>query len=100
LIRSIRRAKTAAEERAVVARESADIRTALKDKGNSYRARNVAKLMYIHMLGHSADYGQMACLELISSQSYTDKRVGYLAMSVLFDENVQLLTLVENCLRK
>lgn len=51
LIRKVRACKTAAEERAVIAKESAMIRTAIKEEQAHYRHRNVAKLLFIHMLG-------------------------------------------------
>lgn len=51
LIRAVRACKTAAEERAVVAQECARIRTAFKEEDIEYRNRNVAKLLFIHMLG-------------------------------------------------
>lgn len=51
LIRKVRACKTAAEERAVIATEGALIRTAFKDGNEPNRARNVAKLLYMHMLG-------------------------------------------------
>lgn len=52
LIRAVRACKTAAEERAVIAKESALIRTAIKEEQDQYRHRNVAKLLFIHMLGY------------------------------------------------
>jgi hypothetical protein len=52
LIKTVRSCKTAQEEREVIAKECALIRTSFKDGENSYRARNVAKLLYIHMLGY------------------------------------------------
>jgi len=51
LIRQIRAARTAAEERAVINKECADIRTSFRDEDNVWRCRNIAKLLYIHMLG-------------------------------------------------
>ena len=42
---------TAAEERAVVRKECASICAAISDNDNDYRHRNLAKLMFIHMLG-------------------------------------------------
>jgi AP-1 complex subunit gamma-1 len=52
LIKTVRSCKTAQEEREVIAKECAQIRTSFKEGENSYRARNVAKLLYIHMLGY------------------------------------------------
>ena len=39
----------------------------------SYRHRNVAKLLFIHMLGYPTHFGQMACLKLIAGTSYPEK---------------------------
>ncbi len=52
LIKTVRSCKTAQEEREVIAKECAQIRTSFKEGENSYRARNIAKLLYIHMLGY------------------------------------------------
>ena len=52
LIRKVRQCKTAAEERAVVAKESAYLRDAFKREDAGGRHRNIAKLMYLHMLGY------------------------------------------------
>jgi AP-1 complex subunit gamma-1 len=53
LIRKVRACKTAGEERAVIAKESAMIRTAIREEQVHYRHRNVAKLLFMHMLGRS-----------------------------------------------
>jgi len=98
LIRTIRQSKTAAEERAVVLKECAAIRTSLKEE-NDYRHRNVAKLLYIHMLGYPAHFGQIECLKLIVSPYYSDKRVGYLGLMLLLDEKQEVLMLSTNSLR-
>lgn len=59
LIRLIRSCKTAAEERTAVNKECALIRTTFKEEDNEFRCRNVAKLLYIHMLGYPAHFGQV-----------------------------------------
>lgn len=51
LIRKVRACKTAAEERSVIAKESAMIRTAIREEQAHFRHRNVAKLLFMHMLG-------------------------------------------------
>jgi len=59
LIRTIRAARTAADERAVIAKECAYIRDSFREEDNDFRCRNVAKLLYIHMLGYPAHFGQV-----------------------------------------
>ena len=99
LIRSVRACKTAAEERAVIAKESAHIRTSFKEKDNPYSHRNVAKLLYIHMLGYSTHFGQMESLKLIAGGNFSEKRIGYLGLMLLLDENQEVLMLVTNTLK-
>lgn len=73
LIRAVRACKTAAEERDVVAKESAALREAFREQDPRYRHRNVAKLMYIHMLGYPTHFGQMETLKLIAANGFPEK---------------------------
>jgi AP-1 complex subunit gamma-1 len=100
LIRQIRAARTAAEERAVVNKECAYIRTTFKEEDSQWRCRNVAKLLYIHMLGYPAHFGQLECLKLIASPRFTDKRIGYLGAMLLLDERQDIHVLITNSLKK
>eukprot|EP01065_Artemidia_motanka_P027626 TRINITY_DN32831_c0_g1_i1.p1 TRINITY_DN32831_c0_g1~~TRINITY_DN32831_c0_g1_i1.p1 ORF type:complete len:858 (+),score=292.23 TRINITY_DN32831_c0_g1_i1:143-2716(+) len=96
LIRNVRAQKTAADERAVITKECAEIRTAIRDGKDKVRSRNLSKLIYIHMLGYPTDFAQMETIKLLSSDSYTEKRVGYLALGLLLDERQEVLTLAQN----
>eukprot|EP00708_Paratrimastix_pyriformis_P002021 GAFH01000759.1.p1 GENE.GAFH01000759.1~~GAFH01000759.1.p1 ORF type:complete len:970 (-),score=382.40 GAFH01000759.1:407-3289(-) len=98
-IREIRACKTAAEEREVVARESADIRTSFKDMKCKTRDRNMAKLLFIHLLGYPAYFGQVETVNLIASSKFHEKRLGYLALMVLLDEQQDLLMLLPNTMK-
>ncbi|XP_047082901.1 AP-1 complex subunit gamma-2-like isoform X2 [Lolium rigidum] len=101
MIRAIRASKTAAEERAVVRRECAAIRTAISERGQEeLRHRNMAKLMFIHMLGYPTHFGQMECLKLIAAVGYPEKRIGYLGLMLLLDERQEVLMLVTNSLKQ
>ena len=60
LIRQIRAARTAADERAVVQKECASIRSSFREEDTVWRCRNLAKLLYIHMLGYPAHFGQVS----------------------------------------
>ncbi len=73
LIRAVRQCKTAAEERTVISKESAALRNAFKNQDQSYRHRNVAKLMFIHMLGYPTHFGQMETLKLIAANGFPEK---------------------------
>lgn len=100
LIKTVRAAKTAAEERAIIQQESANIRTSIKEEIVDHRHRNIAKLLYMNMLGYPTHWGQMECLKLIASPYYTDKRIGYLGLMILLDETQELLTMVTNHMKK
>ncbi|MBA0765978.1 hypothetical protein Gotri_015073 [Gossypium trilobum] len=63
MIRAIRACKTAAEERAVVRKECAAIRASINEDDQDYRHRNLAKLMFIQILGYPTHFGQMECLK-------------------------------------
>lgn len=83
----------------MVAKESAALRQAFKEQDGTYRHRNVAKLMYIHMLGYPTHFGQMETLKLIASSGFPEKRVGYLGLMILLDERQEVLMLVTNSLK-
>ncbi|MBA0682587.1 hypothetical protein Goari_024294, partial [Gossypium aridum] len=83
--------KTAAEERAVVRKECAAIRASINEDDQDYRHRNLAKLMFIQILGYPTHFGQMECLKLIASAGFPEKRIGYLGLMLLLDERQEVL---------
>ncbi|KIY52989.1 Adaptor protein complex AP-1 gamma subunit [Fistulina hepatica ATCC 64428] len=99
LIKGIRSCKTVADERALIQQESAAIRASFREEDSFARHNNVAKLLYIHMLGSPAHFGQIECLKLVASPRFADKRLGYLGIMLLLDENQEVLTLVTNSLK-
>ncbi|KAI7087598.1 Adaptor protein complex AP-1 gamma subunit [Hortaea werneckii] len=99
-IRNVRAAKTIADERAVVQKESAAIRASFREESHNsdVRRNNVAKLLYLFTLGERTHFGQIECLKLLASPRFADKRLGYLGTMLLLDENQEVLTLVTNSL--
>jgi AP-1 complex subunit gamma-1 len=98
LIRSMRACKTAAEERAAVAKECALIRTSFKEENHFFRHCNFAKLLFSHMLGYRSHFGQMGTIKLIASPDYPQKRIGYLGLALLVAADSDAHTLVTNSL--
>ncbi|KAI0276997.1 Adaptor protein complex AP-1 gamma subunit [Russula aff. rugulosa BPL654] len=99
LIKGIRACKTVADERALIQQESAAIRASFREEDSYARHNNIAKLLYIHMLGSPAHFGQIECLKLVASPRFSDKRLGYLGIMLLLDESQEVLTLVTNSLK-
>jgi AP-1 complex subunit gamma-1 len=62
--------------------------------------RNVAKLLYIWLLGYPTHFGYIECINLLASSSFAEKRIGYLALALLLDEKTEVLTLVTNSISK
>lgn len=99
-IKSVRKAKTIADERSVVQKESAAIRTSFRDPGLDQTTRriNISKLLYLYIMGEKTHFGQVECLKLLASPRFADKRLGYLACMLILDENQEVLTLLTNSL--
>uniref|UniRef100_A0A8C9VI77 Adaptor related protein complex 1 subunit gamma 2 n=1 Tax=Scleropages formosus TaxID=113540 RepID=A0A8C9VI77_SCLFO len=99
MIRVIRSARTQCEERGVIQRECAAIRAQFRQADNVGRSHNLAKLLYVHMLGYPAHFGQMECVRLIASPRYSEKRVGYLGAMMLLDEKQDASLLITNSIK-
>ncbi|RVX10475.1 AP-1 complex subunit gamma-2 [Vitis vinifera] len=83
-----------------VRKECAAIRASVSENDHDYRHRNLAKLMFIHMLGYPTHFGQMECLKLIAAAGFPEKRIGYLGLMLLLDERQEVLMLVTNSLKQ
>ena len=97
LITAVRQTKTQAEERAVIKAEKARIRSCTSAEE---KPRNMLKMMYISMLGHGTESAQVEVVNLLADPNFASKRVAYLALSTLLDENQEVLTLAENHIKK
>lgn len=71
-IKAVRAAKTIADERTVIQKESAAIRTSFRDKysGNNTRRQNIAKLLYLFTLGERTHFGQVECVNLLATPDF------------------------------
>ncbi|KAE8233366.1 hypothetical protein CF326_g1591 [Tilletia indica] len=83
-------------------KEMAHIRTKFKE-GNldGYQKKKyLAKIVFTYILGYPVDIGHMEAVNLISSPKYSEKQIGYLAITLLMHEDSDLVRLVVNSIRK
>eukprot|EP00216_Chloropicon_sp_CCMP2111_P002302 CAMPEP_0198244466 /NCGR_PEP_ID=MMETSP1446-20131203/35195_1 /TAXON_ID=1461542 ORGANISM="Unidentified sp, Strain CCMP2111" /NCGR_SAMPLE_ID=MMETSP1446 /ASSEMBLY_ACC=CAM_ASM_001112 /LENGTH=972 /DNA_ID=CAMNT_0043928507 /DNA_START=138 /DNA_END=3059 /DNA_ORIENTATION=+ len=102
-INDIKQCQSKEAELSRVDKELANIRTKFKsDKGlSSYEKKKyIWKLLYIYVLGYEVEFGHMEALSLISSTKFSEKEVGYIAASVLLNENLEFVRLVINTMQK
>uniref|UniRef100_A0A8C8RVY2 AP-1 complex subunit gamma n=1 Tax=Pelusios castaneus TaxID=367368 RepID=A0A8C8RVY2_9SAUR len=99
LIQAVRGARTQAAERELVQRECAQIRGALRAGDPRAGTSNLTKLLYIHLLGYPAHFGQMECFRHLSSSQFSKKRIGYLGAALLLDEKQDTHLLLTNTIK-
>ena len=64
------------------------------------KATALLKLIYLEMFGHDMSWASFHVLEVMSSQKYLQKRVGYLAAVQSFRPDTEVLMLATNLLKK
>ncbi|KAL0265207.1 hypothetical protein SLS55_001172 [Diplodia seriata] len=101
-IADLRNARARELEEKRINKELANIRQKFKDGGlNGYsKKKYVCKLLYIYILGWNVDFGHLEAVNLISANKYSEKQIGYLAVTLFLHEEHELLHLVVNSIRK
>ncbi|CAF4308980.1 unnamed protein product, partial [Rotaria magnacalcarata] len=98
LVRGIRNHK---ENEAKYINEAIDeIKQELKQENIAIKANAVNKLTYLQMLGYDISWSSFNVIEVMSSNKFTFKRIGYLAASQSFHEGTDVLMLTTNMIRK
>lgn len=92
--------KTVEEKDSVATNELANIRTDIRSCNPDLLPRLIAKLVYLNMAGRQTSFGQLQCINLMSDERFSYKRIGYLGASVLLDENAELNVLITHTLEK
>ncbi|CAH1787764.1 unnamed protein product [Owenia fusiformis] len=102
-ISDIRNCKSKEAEIKRINKELANIRSKFKgDKTlDGYQKKKyVCKLLFIFLLGHDIDFGHMEAVNLLSSNKYTEKQIGYLFISVLVSGTSELMKLVIQAIKE
>lgn len=69
-------------------------------KSADVKATALLKLVYLEMVGHDMSWASFHVLEVMSSQKYHQKRVGYLAAVQSFRPDTDVLMMATNLLKK
>lgn len=93
-IRNVMLSPTIEDERICIANEQANMRTFIRNCDPHYRPSIIAKLMFLTMRGENTSWGQMEVVTLMTAERFSYKRIGYLAATMLLDENNELVVLV------
>lgn len=82
--------------------EMAKIRSKFRDSRlNGYeRKKYVSKLLYMYILGWNVEFGHLEAVNLLSSNKYSEKQIGYLGVTLFLNENHEILHLAVNSIRK
>ncbi|KAK4154463.1 adaptin N terminal region-domain-containing protein [Chaetomidium leptoderma] len=94
-IADLRNARARELEEKRINKELANIRLS-----GYHKKKYVCKLLYIYILGWNVDFGHLEAVNLISATKYSEKQIGYLAMTLFLNEGHELLHLVVNSIRK
>ncbi|CAF2526332.1 unnamed protein product [Rotaria sp. Silwood2] len=98
LVRGIRNHK---DNEAKYINEAIDeIKQELKQDNIAVKANAVNKLIYLQMLGYDISWSAFNIIEVMSSNKFTYKRIGYLAASQCFYDGTDVLMLTTNMIRK
>ncbi|PWN24370.1 Adaptor protein complex AP-2 alpha subunit [Jaminaea rosea] len=100
-IAALRQARHREAEEKVVRQEMAHIRQQFRQQLNGYQKKKyLSKVCFTYILGYEVDVGHMEAVNLIASSKYSEKQIGYLALTLLMHENSDLIRLVVNSIRK
>ncbi|KAI9220665.1 adaptin N terminal region-domain-containing protein [Blastocladiella britannica] len=101
-VSDIRACRSREQEEKRINKELGHIRQKFKEGGmDGYNRRKyVAKLLYMALLGYQIDFGHVEAANLLASPKYKEKAMGYLAVTLLFNEASDAVMLVVNAFKK
>ncbi|KAJ1677630.1 hypothetical protein EV182_005761, partial [Spiromyces aspiralis] len=101
-IADLRKCQSREEEERRVNKELGNIRAHFNESTlNGYnRKKYVSKLLYMLLLGYDVNFGHREALDLIQSTKFTEKYIGYLAITLLLNEKDSFTRLLVNSIRK
>ena len=102
LIKAIGDSRSKQEEDKIISKESETLKVIIKESGVPPKRMKeyLIRAIYIEMLGHDASFSHLFAVNLTQDKNILNKRVGYLACSLLLNENSEFLILLVASLQK
>jgi AP-3 complex subunit delta len=98
LIQGLRKHK--GNEREYIQDSIRECRKEIRTQDMNLKATALLKLTYLEMFGYDMSWASFHVLEVMSSQNYVQKKVGYLGAIQSFRPDTEVLMLAENLLKK
>ena len=102
LIKSIGDSRSKQEEDKIISKECETLKIIIKESGVPPKKMKeyLIRAIYIEMLGHDASFSHLFAVNLTQDKNILNKRVGYLACSLLLNESSEFLILLVASLQK
>ena len=102
LIKAIGDSRSKQEEDKIISKECETLKIIIKESGVPPKRMKeyLIRAIYIEMLGHDASFSHLFAVNLTQDKNILNKRVGYLACSLLLNENSEFLILLVASLQK
>lgn len=81
-------------------RSLGEIQAELQQSDMQIKSNAIDKLNYLHMLGYDTNWANFNAVEVMASSRFDQKRIGYLAASLSFHQETDVLMLTTNLIRK
>ena len=93
LIKAIGDSRSKQEEDNIISKECETLKLIIKESGVQPKRMKeyLIRAIYIEMLGHDASFSHLFAVNLTQDKNILNKRVGYLACSLLLNENSEFL---------
>lgn len=93
-VSSVRLITSPDEEKFLVSNEKAKIRSFLRNVNKDYLPSVISKIVFINMLGYDTSWAQTATINLMSSERFSHKCIGYIGSCVLLEagNDLEMLT--------
>ncbi|KAH0792436.1 Adaptin N terminal region family protein [Histomonas meleagridis] len=89
-VSSVRLLESPEEEKFIISTEKAEIRSYLRKLDPDFRPTIVAKLIFLNLMNQDTSWGQMETINLMASERFSYKSIGYIGASILLDPESEI----------